>query len=385
MTKKTIEQKVSKVFDSDTAKSGLVHLNTQQADKFIDYIVDEWKILKEAKVVRMTKPTLKIANLDIDDEIFVPWVRGVETQAHIKAKAMEKELVTKEITSTVRIYDDELQDNLEWNAFKDHLFRLIAKKGSTQLEKVGLYAKKVEGAKSLMWLFNWFITETERNGNVVDATLWDNRYIDRSKLSLARKSIPDTLIDLVNKLYMPNKLMWDYEDKYIDSQNRVPTDRLGGWKFEWANLLGKGRAVVKPSGFATTLSENVIAWATTIKVEDGSGAKDKTIAIALWEGQEHITRVVAVNSNTLTLEAEVPYSIDITNTNQAKVVEVLTDGLDTFFTPKENMVYGIQKDFTLEADRMPKLRATDYVITARIDLLLLNPSASCVIKGLKTK
>lgn len=117
MEKQTIEQKVSKVFDGATANSWLVHLNEKQAETFIDYIVDESVILKQAKVLKMTKPTQKIAELDIDDEIFVPWVRWVETQEHIKARALTKELVSKEITATVRIFDDELQDNLEWNAF----------------------------------------------------------------------------------------------------------------------------------------------------------------------------------------------------------------------------------------------------------------------------
>ena len=130
-----IAEKISKVFDSASANGGLVHLNTEQADRFIDYIVDQSAIMKDAKVVRMNKPTKKVATLDIDDEIFVPGVDG-EAQENIKASAMEKELVSKEIVAVVKVKDDEIDDNIEGNAFKDHLFRMIAKKGSTQLEKV---------------------------------------------------------------------------------------------------------------------------------------------------------------------------------------------------------------------------------------------------------
>lgn len=386
MKKQTIEQKVSKVFDGATANSWLVHLNEKQAETFIDYIVDESVILKQAKVLKMTKPTQKIAELDIDDEIFVPWVRWVETQEHIKARAMTKELVSKEITATVRIFDDELQDNLEWNAFKDHLFKMIAKKGANQLEKVSLYSKKVENPKNLMGMFNWFISDIETKGNVIDATLEKERYISRNILSKARKNIPSNLIDRVNALFMPDHLKWDYEDLHISTQNNVPTDRIWPWKFESANVLGRGRAIAKLKWASTTLTARVDAKADTITIADESNfTEGMTIAIALGQWEEHITKIKSISGKNITLETPVPYEIDNSIENKAKVVEVETDGLDVLLTPKDNMIYGIQKDITLEADRMPKLRATDYVITARIDMLLLNPSASCVIKWLKAR
>ena len=385
-----IADKISKVFDSATANGGLVHLNTEQADKFIDYIVDESVIMKDAKVVKMGKPTKKVATLDIDDEIFVPGIDW-ELQENIKATALEKELVTKEIVAVVKIKDDELEDNIEGNAFKDHLFRLIAKKGSTQLEKIGLYAKKVTWAKTVDRMFDGFITETERNGNVVDATdtsLFADRFIDRTKLTTTRKAIPDTLADLVDKLYMPSKLIWDYEDKYIEGQNRVPTDRVGGLKFTQANIIGKGRAVIKVGGFSWTLASSVVAWDTTITLADVTGAVvGQTIAIALGEGQEYVGKITVVDAtnNILTLDTAVVYAIDATDAKQKLVFEVLTDWLDVFLTPANNMLYGIQREITLEPERRARERATYFVLTARIDTLLLNPTASVVLKGLKTK
>jgi len=383
-----IAKKISKVFDSATANGGLVHLNTEQADKFIDYIVDESVIMKDAKVVKMSKSHKKVSTLDINDEIFVPWIDGVALE-NIKATALEKELVTQEIVAVVKIKDDEVEDNIEGNAFKDHLFRLIAKKGSTQLEKVGLYAKKVAGAKTVDRMFNGFITETERGWNIIDATdttIFADRFIDRAKLTKARKAIPDTLSDLVDKLYMPNKLIWDYEDLYITGNNKVPTDRIGGLKFAKANVIGKGRAVIKVGGASNNLASNVVAWATSITLTSATGfAVGQTIAIALWEGQEHIAKITAISTNVLTIDTPVVYDIDSTNAKQKLVFEVNLDGLDVFLTPANNMLYGIQREITLEPERRARERATYFVLTARIDTILLNPTASVVLKGLKTK
>lgn len=46
----TVDDKIIKAFDTDTWNSSLVHLNTRQADAFIDYIKDESVILKNARI-----------------------------------------------------------------------------------------------------------------------------------------------------------------------------------------------------------------------------------------------------------------------------------------------------------------------------------------------
>ena len=49
------------------------------------------------------------------------------------------------------------------------------------------------------------------------------------------------------------------------------------------------------------------------------------------------------------------------------------------------MLYGIQKDITIEPEREAKLRATNYILTARIDVLLLNPDLMAVMEWVKAR
>lgn len=385
-----IAEKIKKAFDISTANSGLVHLNEEQADKFIDYIVDESVILKDAKVVRMTKPTKKVAEIDINDDIFKPWIRGTEVDETIKANALSKELVSKEIVAMVRIFDDELDDNIEGNAFKDHLMRMIAKKGATQLERVGMYAKKVDNPLNLMGMFNGFITQIKAQGGaVVDATdtnVFDDRYIDRTKMSKLYKSVEEKYRELINALYVPWNIMLDYEDKYLEGNTRVPTDRLGRLSFTEANIIGRSRAVELTGGFATTISADVTAGDTTVDVTSATGmSAGDNIAFALDKGEEHVTTIVSISTNTLTVADAFPYDIASADANINKVTEVLVDAVDALVMAKENMLYGIQKDITIEPDRVPKMRCTDFVFTARIDVLLLNPKLCALLEGLKSR
>ena len=385
-----IKEKIDKVFDTSTANSWLVHLNEEQANKFIDYIVDESVIMKDAQVVRMSKPTKKVAEINIDDEIFAPWVRWTEVANLIKANALTKELVSKEIVALVRIYDDELDDNIEWNAFKDHLMRMIAKKGATQLEKVGMYAKKVDNPLTVDRMFNGFITQLKEGGGaVVDATdtgLFADRYIDRTKMSKLYKSVDSKYRNLIDKLYVPSDLMLDYEDKYLEWNTRVPTNRLWKLTFTEANVLGVPRAVELTGGFAETLTVDAVAGENTCTVSDGAVVTiGDNIAFALDKGQEYITTVTGIATNVLTLADAFPYNIDSANNQINGAVEVLIDAIDVLSMAKNNMLYGIQKDITIEPSRVAKLRATEYVLTARIDVLLLNPDLCSLLEWVKAK
>lgn len=49
--------------------------------------------------------------------------------------------------------------------------------------------------------------------------------------------------------------------------------------------------------------------------------------------------------------------------------------------PKQNLVYGIYRDIRIEADRQPKARKTDFVLTARVDCHYEDENAAVVATG----
>lgn len=110
----TKAEKIAKAFNGGDS-SGLVHLNTAQADKFIDYVVDESVILKSSRVVRMDTPKKTIGKIGISDKILYPAQRGValDTAKRVQATPTSIQLVSQEVIGEVRVLDDELEDNIE--------------------------------------------------------------------------------------------------------------------------------------------------------------------------------------------------------------------------------------------------------------------------------
>lgn len=67
-------------------------------------------------------------------------------------------LESKLMRGAVKILDDELEDNIEGDAFKDHMMRMVSKKASNQLERSGLYGRKLISSPDTDHLFDGWIT-----------------------------------------------------------------------------------------------------------------------------------------------------------------------------------------------------------------------------------
>lgn len=386
------QEKIAKVFGGGSS-STLVHLNEEQADKFIDYIVDESVVLKSSRVVRMSTPRKVIGKIGISDEILYPAQRGqaLDPSKRVSATPDKITLISEEVIGEVRIHDDELEDNIEGSAFKDHMMQMVAKKIWNQLEKVALYSRKVANPFSLMQMFDGFVKKIETNGwVVVDATdtgLFADRFIDKEKLAKLRKSIATKYRSMLNKWYMSDDLAIDYEVKYEATQNVVNRYGAFGIDFTKANIVATERPVPVTSGFTATLTASPVAGATSITVDDTTGATaGDTITIALGEDKEFSTTIETVTSGTvLALDDALPFGYTHTDAKENTITETTLDGADVILTPDFNFIYGIQRDITIEPDRVPKERATDFVITMRACFEVENPEMTGILKNVKVK
>ena len=384
-------QKIAKAFTGD-GQSTLVHLNTAQADKFIDYVVDESVILKSSRVVRMDTPSKVIGKIGISDKILYPAQRGqaLDTNKRTEATPDKITLTSQEVIGEVRIYDDEIEDNIEGVAFKEHMMKMIAKKVSNQLERVGLYSRKVANPADLLQMFDGFVKAVETAGVVVDASntvLFADRYIDKEKLAKLRKSIDTKYRNVLNKWYMPDDVAIDYEVKYEASNNTVNKYGAFGVDFTKANIMSIDRPVFKTGGLNTTLTASPVAGAVNITVASTTNATaGDVVTLALGQDKEFSTTIDTVTDAThLVLTDAIPFGYNHTLSTENTVKETTLDGADVLLTPDYNFIYGIQRDITIEPDRVAKERATDFVITMRLDFQVENAEMTGILKNVKVK
>jgi len=391
-----INKKIEKAFDSWTWASDLVHLNTKQADKFIDYIKDESVVLWNSRIARMQLPIENIAKINIWDEIFHPAVHWVALDAskRVEATGSKIQLIAQEVLAEVMVFDDELQDNIEGAAFTNHLLQMIWKKSANQLEQVSLYAKPVAtitDAVNLYWMFTWAVTRAENGWVVVDASdtgLFSDRFIERAKFTKLYKSFPTKFRAELDGLYVPNDIQMDYEDLYntatTTDKGAENRNRYAGVAFTLAPLMRTERPVVDGAWASTTMDDTASAWDTVIPVTATTG-------LVVWEwisitnADAWMTEYWTITAVSAWVSVTIDTALLYDQASWSAVQEVTFDWADILWTPKKNIIWGVYKDITIERERKAQLRWTLFVMSARMDFQVENVDALWLITNLEVK
>ena len=385
-----ITQKIAKAFNAEAGNSKLVHLNTQQADLFIDYIQDESVLLKKVRKVKMNTPIKEIAKVNIGEEVLYPAGRS---GTKFTGKAVESgtdsiQLKSKKMRAKVVILDDELEDNIEGPVFKEHLMRMLAKRAGNQLEKTALYGRYIgdtTATPNVISTLNQVDGFLAKAGVIVDASdtnVFDKRSIDLGKLKKLRKSFKNQYRSGL-EIFMSDGLKLDYLEKYqaLAGYNTVNQAGYAGKNFIDIPLLREDRPVVKVGGASTTLASANTAGQKTITVASANNIDiGDELVIGIGTALEWVGSVASKSGTTITFDTPVPY----TYTGNEKVYECLTDGTDVIMTDPNNLIWGIQRDFTLEMDRDADLEANIFYLSIRTDFQVENSEALGVLTNVQS-
>ncbi len=135
MDNKELLQKADMVL-ADLAAGG--QLQPEQANKFIDMVIDTPTIFKSARVERLAASKRIIDKIGFDQRILRPAVENTALPAdqRVKPKTGKVEIDTKEVIAEVRLGYQILEDNIEGKNLEDHIMRLIADRVALDLEEL---------------------------------------------------------------------------------------------------------------------------------------------------------------------------------------------------------------------------------------------------------
>jgi len=385
--------KIQKAFDSSAFNSKLVHLHEEDANRFIDTMVDESVVIKQARLVKMNTPQKEIAKIGIGEEVLFPATMGqaLADSKKVEASTSTIKLISNEVISVVDIHDMELEDNIEWQSFTQHILDMISKRIANQMDTAALYGEKVTNAVNINGLYDGFVTRALAGWQVIDASdtgLFADRYIDKEKMTKLLKSLPTKYRQSVDALYLHNDIELDWTNLYttnITTTEWAKNALQFGWvRFTVAPMLWVNRPVVVSWGQTTTTDAITAVWATVIPVTSTTWLTvGKAIKITNAEaGKSAVGTITAVSSGvSVTIDTAVAYE----QASGSAVTEITLDGSDVVMTPKNNLIYGIQRNITIESERSATLRKTSFVITMRNDVQVENTEAIAVLTNLATK
>ena len=374
-------------------------LSREEADRFIDYVVNQSFLKDSARVERMNAPTKTIAKVGIGQKILKPAKSAQDPGNTVNITSDQLSLETKEIIAIAEISDDSLEDNIEGDAFVDHLMKMIAAQSANELDLMSMYGRRIPNpneATDILQLVNGWFTIAKDQGHVLDARdtglFTDAKgYIEPAKLSKIVKTLPNKYRGNKGNLRFlcADDIYQDYND-YLGARAVSTADPylLGVGRLTYSNipitpvsLLPVDRPILI-GGASTTLTNAPVAGTNTLQVADGTDFEPgQFIGIDLGTGYEEVGVVATVTENTITLQNDLYYSHKAATT----INEVTPDGSDILLTDYRNLIFGIQRDIKWETERHPRRRSTSFVMTLRVDTQIENPDALVLLEGLKSK
>ncbi|KKK96837.1 hypothetical protein LCGC14_2658760 [marine sediment metagenome] len=335
-----------------------ITLAAEEADRFIDYIVDESVMKNKARIVKMNKETQNIRALGLGTGDFLHPGATFSTSEYKKTLSHNKiALVTQKVRGCIAIFDDDLEDNIEADAFADHLMKMVAKQIANELDIAFWIGDTGSGnaygdtdIKSLWDGWRFRIANGDTSGDtyynavsggatVLDATDSGSFIVESpSRIAMVEKTAP------YNWEFKYNKMLATLASKY----------KVGGLSnlAFYSNDLVVQNYIEALSARSTIMGDNAILGKSPI--------------------QYGMVPIVSCPNMSTTMAGD------------TQATEKATTGAytDCLLTPNGNLIIGIQRDIKIESQREAADEATYWFYSMRAVPAIENVNACVLLRKL---
>lgn len=205
-----------------TTDSAPLALDTQTADRFIDFVEDQSVLIGLMRVVRMDTCSQDLGYVDVNKKVLRPSeCRTDDSNCDTGGiTATRQTLETHEFKAIIPLCDDFLDCNIEGAQFEDHLLRMVTDQIANELEiwvlmaSLGLEYHSPEVDDSLLALDDT-LYQILQTGHVLNAATDDDRFISPCKITAMIKELPVKYRKRIEDflLFMPDNMKWDWVAK----------------------------------------------------------------------------------------------------------------------------------------------------------------------------
>lgn len=393
-----------------------ISLASGEADRFIDYMVDESVLKNNARVVKMSKPTKNVRALGLTDSRFLKPGATFSSSDYLKTLSENLiELVSKKLRGCVAIFDDDLEDNIEADAFADHVMRMVAKRIGNELEEIfwiadtaGIGGFAATDARSLFdgWRYrikysqaatgylsghyndvsgratlmtgidetDWTATTAKVQGDIVEPTTPNGLVyicITAGTTHSAEPTWPTTLgatVTDATAVWRAHAYDTALHGKIAEQNTSAPYN----WEFKYGNMLKKLPSKYKKVGMA-----NLRFFQSD---QMGQDYVDALSARATILGDKAILGQGPLQYGQVPI---VPCPLMPMTMSAGGVLGSGSYG-DTLLTVKNNLIVGIQRDIKIESQRVAADEATYWFYSIRADCAIENVNACVMMEKLTT-
>lgn len=344
-----------------------ISLTEEEADRFIDYMVDESVMKSYARIERMSKPQKNIRALGFGSGNFL-YPADEFNEAKYKKQWVHNKIAlsTQKVRGAVAVFDDDLEDlagQMDENAYKDQLMRIITGKIANELE-AAFYISDTHSV-------NGFANDDIRH-------LWDGwRYrIVTSAVGQAYYNSVTGSAHVLNACEGGSSgSPFNFHGLIAEQNPAAPY----GWEFKYHKMLkampSKYKAGNGLANMAFLNSDLVTQDYIAALSARSTGLGD---AVFLGTAPAAYGKVKIIDVPLMPTDLGDPTATPSTD-------GVIGGGVytDVLLTPKNNLIIGVQRDIKIESQRIPADEASYIFYSMRVDLAIENVDAVVFLRCLE--
>jgi hypothetical protein len=302
-------------------------LSYVEAGNFIDYIIDQSVLLKLCRTIKMPDKKYPVDKLGLGGSVLVKGTPGVDPGDTVSTSGPTQVLLdAQEVLAIVSIGDDTLEDNIEGEAFVQHLLGMVARSAANELEQAAIHGDTGTADTGILDRFDgWYKQAKAAGAHVVEAMTDTDRYWPGDSATKATKVIK--AIPTKYRMDVRNLACILAPDAYLDYNDMLAEK---AYTDAWASITGIRDLPVR-------------------------GIKN--------------VQVPMLKTNMAFTYSATPY----------------TDGTCVMICDLRNLLFGVHREIKIEPFRQPRKRCTDYVLSMRCDAKIENGDAIGIYDHAKVK
>lgn len=195
-TQEEILAKANEVTTSDVSEGSGGLLNAEQANRFIDFVVDRSVLMQNSRVVRMRTPTLDIDKVSVGTRLMAKATEATNDGSNAALTFSKVSLTSVKLRLDWEISTEALEDNIEGAGLEDHIAQMMARQTATDLDDL-LINGNTSSNNGLLKALNGFVKLALTSGVTVDE---GGNNVSRATYDRVLRNMPNKYLQRRNEL-----------------------------------------------------------------------------------------------------------------------------------------------------------------------------------------
>jgi len=134
MANEELLQKANEVTTSVVGNASGGILKPAQANRFLDFVIDQSVLMQQSRVVRMNNPSLEIDKLSVGSRLLAKATEASDTGANAAVTFAKVALTTVKLRLDWEVSTESLEDNIAGDSLEDHIAQVMARQTSNDMD-----------------------------------------------------------------------------------------------------------------------------------------------------------------------------------------------------------------------------------------------------------